>query len=82
MKRKIYDNEQTLMEKSIASNTVTITTANYNELVRNSNASIWLIQVGVCQRLIIYFKVLRRALEFSAPSGSNSLQFITTPLIL
>jgi preprotein translocase subunit Sec63 len=82
MKRKIYDNEQTLMEKSIASNTVTITTANYNELVRNSNASIWLIQVGVCQRLIIYFKALRRALEFSAPSGPNSLQFITTPLIL
>ena len=49
MKRRIYDNEQTLMEKSIASNTITITTANYNELVRTSNASIWLIQVR-CNR--------------------------------
>jgi len=45
MKRKIYDKEQTLMEKSITSNTVAITTANYHELVKGKG--IWLIQVYV-----------------------------------
>ena len=33
MKRKIYDKEQTLMEKSITSNTESLTTANYHATV-------------------------------------------------
>jgi len=45
MKRKIYDKEQTLMEKSITSNTESLTTANYHATVQDGD--IWLIQVFV-----------------------------------
>eukprot|EP00960_Hanusia_phi_P055666 763026-Hanusia_phi.AAC.10 len=45
MKRKIYDKEQKLMESAIKSNTVSITTSNYHEMVRPGE--IWLIQVYV-----------------------------------
>uniref|UniRef100_A0A7S4JUP3 DnaJ homolog subfamily C member 16 n=1 Tax=Guillardia theta TaxID=55529 RepID=A0A7S4JUP3_GUITH len=45
MKRKIYDKEQKLMESAIKSNTVSITTSNYHELVKSGD--IWLIQVYV-----------------------------------
>ena len=45
MKRKIYDNEQKMMEKSIKSDSVMITSANYKELV--VPGSLWFIQVYV-----------------------------------
>lgn len=45
MKRKIYDKEQKMMEKSIKSDSVVITSANYKELV--VPGSLWFIQVYV-----------------------------------
>lgn len=45
MKRKIYDKEQKMMEKSIKSDAVLITSANYKELV--VPGSLWFIQVYV-----------------------------------
>lgn len=44
MKRRIYDSEQKMMEKSITSNTAAITTANYKEMVVDSG-KVWIIQV-------------------------------------
>lgn len=67
MKRRIYDNEQQMMEKSITSNTAVITTANYKEMVLESN-DVWIIQVytdwsGHCQALSPVWEELARKLE-------------------
>jgi len=45
MKRRIYDKEQKMMEKSIKSDSVLVTSANYKELV--APGSLWFIQVYV-----------------------------------
>jgi len=76
MKRRIYDKEQKMMEKSIRSDAVAITSANYKDLV--VPGSLWIIQVYVdwsdrCQYFASMWEEVHHRLQGTVNIGRVNL---------